>query len=62
MKSIWRAFLLLHYLNFHKIMCFRCDRRPYGSTAPASPPDGRFHLNVLGVENHAYLPEQVYTG
>ncbi|XP_028030325.1 spondin-1-like isoform X4 [Bombyx mandarina] len=61
MKSIWRAFLLLHYLNFHKIMCFRCDRRPYGSTAPASPPDGRFHLNVLGVENHAYLPEQVYT-
>ncbi|KAJ8721297.1 hypothetical protein PYW07_002072 [Mythimna separata] len=40
---------------------FRCDRRPYGSTTQASEPDGRFKLEVIGIDNNAYIPEQLYT-
>ncbi|KAH9644110.1 hypothetical protein HF086_015440 [Spodoptera exigua] len=40
---------------------FRCDRRPYGSNTQPSEPDGRFKLEIVGVDNNAYIPEQLYT-
>lgn len=52
---------LLIVLTLKGGFCFRCDRRPYGSTAPASPADGRFELSLIDDENNAYIPEQVYT-
>ncbi|XP_037298365.1 spondin-1 isoform X1 [Manduca sexta] len=56
-----KCILLLWPAVLNGIACFRCDRRPYGSTTQASPSDGRFKLIVLGLDNHAYIPEEVYT-
>lgn len=43
------------------VQSFRCDRRPYGSTMQATPPDGRFELTVVGIKD-SYIPEQLYRG
>ncbi|XP_041986401.1 spondin-1-like isoform X2 [Aricia agestis] len=52
--------LLILCLNIVCVYCFRCDRRPYGSTTQSSASDGRFQLSVQGVED-GYIPEQLYT-
>lgn len=53
---------LLVLLVSKEIQSFRCDRRPYGATTHASPSDGRFKLEVIGADNNAYIPEQLYNG
>ncbi|XP_050668667.1 spondin-1-like isoform X2 [Leptidea sinapis] len=41
------------------VLCFRCDRRPYGSMSQSSAPDGRYKLEVEGTDD-TYIPEQLY--
>ncbi|XP_075974399.1 spondin-1-like isoform X2 [Anticarsia gemmatalis] len=43
------------------VLGFRCERRPYGSNTQSSEPDGRFKLEVVGLETNAYIPGQLYT-
>lgn len=57
-----KALLLLLIFITKEISSFRCDRRPYGATTHASPSDGRFKLEVIGADNKAYIPEQLYNG
>ncbi|OWR40793.1 f-spondin [Danaus plexippus plexippus] len=44
---------------FSLVLSFRCDRRPYGTTSPASASDGRFQLVVEEAEDN-YIPDQLY--
>ncbi|XP_047019490.1 spondin-1-like isoform X1 [Helicoverpa zea] len=53
-------YILYFVLVLPTVICFRCERRPYGSTTQASEPDGRFKLEIIGLEN-SYIPEQLYT-
>ncbi|KAJ8730585.1 hypothetical protein PYW08_001998 [Mythimna loreyi] len=61
---MWLLFylkLLSFLLIIKTTNSFRCDRRPYGSTTQPSESDGRFKLEVIGIDNNAYIPEQLYT-
>ncbi|XP_026732554.1 spondin-1-like isoform X2 [Trichoplusia ni] len=60
MFSFYYLFILCFYSLLHNALSFRCDRKPYGSNTLSSEPDGRFKLEVLGAENNAYIPEQLY--
>lgn len=56
-------FVICHLLFvLDKSSGFRCDRRPYGSQFQVSPSDGRFKLTVVGVDDNAYIPDQLYIG
>ncbi|XP_049868342.1 spondin-2-like isoform X2 [Pectinophora gossypiella] len=52
-------FLIVIFI-IEEIFSFRCDRRPYGSITQSSAPDGRYRLEVVGLDK-TYIPEQLYT-
>ncbi|XP_048480528.1 spondin-1-like [Plutella xylostella] len=58
-KSMWFVKTFVVLIISEAVHSFRCDRRPYGSTMQATPPDGRFELTVVGIKD-SYIPEQLY--
>ncbi|XP_035433996.2 spondin-1 isoform X1 [Spodoptera frugiperda] len=59
MTLLFYLFYIL--LIFRFASGFRCDRKPYGSSTQPSEPDGRFKLEIVSIDNNAYIPEQLYT-
>lgn len=55
-------YLFYFLLIFRFASGFRCDRKPYGSNTQPTEPDGRFKLEIVSIDNNAYIPEQLYTG
>lgn len=39
-----------------------CDRRPLGTKTAPLPPDNRFVIEIQGVSNDLYIPNQEYKG